>query len=205
MEKDKRDLTGMDEAHSVERKELLRLARLTLSHYLRTGQVVPYSTSSLWLRSPAAVFVTLRQRPAARVMGEPPELGALRGCIGQIEIEEPLYLAVQYTTIKAATTDPRFHPVTQEELDGITIEISILSPMRPVDSPDEILLGQDGLLLEGNHRRGLLLPEVPVNYGWGKEEFVSALHDKAGLPDHSWPGRARLFAFTTETFEDPPQ
>jgi AmmeMemoRadiSam system protein A len=114
----------------------------------------------------------------------------------------PLYLAVQDAAIKAATSDPRFYPVSTEELDSILIKISVLSAMRPVESLDEVVIGRDGLLIVSPRRRGLLLPEVPVVYGWDREEFVRYLCVKAGLPVDAWPKQARLFAFNVESFEE---
>jgi AmmeMemoRadiSam system protein A len=186
----------------AERVELLRLARETIAHFLQTGELLLYQTEKPWFLSPAAVFVTLRVRPSFVAESEPGEEGPLRGCIGQVEADQPLYLAAQDAAIKAATGDPRFYPVAAEELEYLSIEISVLSPLRPIDELDEILIGQDGLLIVGDRRRGLLLPEVAERFGWRREEFVRAVCQKAGLPEDAWPGRARLYAFTTESFEE---
>lgn len=191
------------EEHAAARLELLRLARRTITAYVATGDGVPYETDNPWLRRPAAVFVTLRVRPEPGQVTLPgEEQGELRGCIGQVEAESPLYLAVQTAAVKAATIDPRFYPVRPEELDTLTIEVSILSPMRPVRELDDIVIGRDGLLISGSRRRGLLLPEVPVHFGWDRREYVRNLCHKAGLPDDAWPARARLHAFTTDSFEE---
>lgn len=193
-----------DSAREERHRELLRLARESIAHYLASGQVLPYQPTEDALLVPAGVFVTLRTRPAPGVEFNEPEeaLGELRGCIGRVEADDPLYLAVQDAAIKSATRDPRFAPVVPEELANLAIEISVLSPLRPVHNLDEIEIGRDGLLIIGDRRRGLLLPEVAPAYGWGKEEFLRALCWKAGLPDDAWPDRARLYAFTTESFSD---
>lgn len=194
-----------DHPHSEHYTALLTLARTTLAHYLATGEVLPYAPDNDWFRKPAAVFVTLRVckgREAAGPDEESWEAGDLRGCIGQVEAEAPLYAAVQDATIKAATVDPRFHPVTAGELDNLVIEVSVLSPFRPVDRLDDIIIGQDGLLIVGHRRRGLLLPEVPLAYGWGRKAFLRALLHKAGLTEDAWPDAAQLYAFTTESFEE---
>lgn len=191
--------------HAAHYGTLLGLARAAIGHYLATGQLMSFHTDNGWFLSPAAVFVTLRIRNAPGSVGadeDAPRAGDLRGCIGQIEADAPLYAAVEDAAIKAATSDPRFYPVTPEELDNLRIEISVLSPMRPVETIEDVLVGQDGLLIIGDRRRGLLLPEVPLAYGWGREAFVRALCRKAGLPEDAWPGRARLYAFTTESFEE---
>jgi AmmeMemoRadiSam system protein A len=120
-----------------------------------------------------------------------------------VEADAPLYAAVQDAAVKAATIDPRFYAVTTDELDGLSIEISILSPMRSIATLDEIKIGRDGLLIIGERRRGLLLPDVAVAYGWNAREFVRHLCRKAALPDDAWPGQARLYAFTTESFTAP--
>jgi AmmeMemoRadiSam system protein A len=185
------------ENHAEARRQLLLLARRTLVTYLSEGQVASWQTDNRWLLTPAAVFVTLRLLP--EIQGE---LGELRGCIGQIKAELPLYSAVQDAVIKAATVDPRFYPVTLPELNRLTIEVSVLSEMRTVDHLNDIQIGQDGLYLIGLRRRGLLLPEVAVTYNWNPAEFVRATCRKAGLPDDAWPESAKLFAFTTEAFEE---
>lgn len=191
--------------HAAHHAALLQLARATLAHYLASGTVLPYETADKWLSTPAAVFVTLRvrdPRAGGGPYGDGWVAGDLRGCIGHIDAERPLYAAVQDSAIKAAIADPRFYPVTAGELDNLVIEVSVLSPLRPVASLDEIEVGQDGLLIIGQRRRGLLLPEVPLAYGWGKNEFLRALCQKAGLPEDVWPGAATLYAFTTESFEE---
>lgn len=186
--------------HAYAHSQLLRLARETLAGFLLNGHIIGWKTDEPWLSAPAAVFVTLRLLPE-----KSGELGDLRGCIGQIEAELPLYQAVQDAIVKAATVDPRFYPVSPDELDYLTIEISVVSPMRPVRQLDDIRIGQDGLYIVGHFRRGLLLPEVAVNYGWGPGEFVRNTCRKAGLPDDAWPASARLYAFTTEAFEESPE
>lgn len=191
--------------HAAHQAELLRLARATLAHYLATGEVMPYAPEIDWYKEPAAVFVTLRVRERRETGGPDGEVwlpGDLRGCVGHIDAERPLYAAVQDAAIKAATTDPRFQPVSAAELENLTIEVSVLSPLRLVENLSEIEVGQDGLFIVGYRRRGLLLPEVPLAYGWGKREFLRALCHKAGLPEDAWPGAATLFAFTTESFEE---
>lgn len=191
--------TNVAAQHEAEREELLRLARRSIQQATlqttTTGQLAPYQTDKPWFLEPAAVFVTLR----SAATDDEPE-GALRGCVGQVEADAPLYAAVQDAAVKAATVDPRFYPVTADELSGLSIEISVLSPMRPIKEYLEIEVGRDGLLIVGERRRGLLLPEVPVTYGWDARTFVRHLCRKAALPDDAWPGHARLYAFTTESF-----
>lgn len=181
--------------HDAERAELLQLARESIRTVVTTGRLPDYVTDSPWFLEPAAVFVTLRAAPT----DDEPE-GALRGCVGQIEADAPLFAAVQDAAVKAATIDPRFYPVSAAEVDGLSIEVSVLSPMRPIKALDQIQVGRDGLLIIGERRRGLLLPEVAVAYGWDERQFVRYLCRKATLPDDAWPNHARLYAFTTESF-----
>jgi len=181
-----------------ERAELLGLARRAIREAITTGEALDYETGNPHLLRPAAVFVTLRGAPYYYALE-----GDLRGCVGRTEADAPLHLAVQDAAVKAATIDPRFYPVTPDELDELSIEISILSPMRPIAHYGEIEIGRDGLLIIGHHRRGLLLPEVPAHFGWDVREFVRQLCRKASLPDDTWPGQAQLLAFTTESFTAP--
>lgn len=190
---------------AAQQAALLRLARDSIRVALATGDQLGFETDDPWLLEPRAVFVTLRTPRQGNAASGAHDPGELRGCIGQIEAERPLFAAVQDAATKAATIDPRFYPVTLGELDALCIEISILSPMRPIHELREIRIGQDGLLITGNRRRGLLLPEVPLDYGWGAAEFVRHLCGKAGLPADAWPGNASLFAFTTESFEECPR
>ena len=190
--------SAVEREHEIERAELLRLARHSIREVATTGQLYTYQTDWPWFLEPAAVFVTLRSAPTE----DEPE-GALRGCVGQVEADAPLYAAVQDAAVKAATIDPRFYPVTPDEVDDLSVEVSVLSPMRPVERLDQIRVGRDGLLIIGQRRRGVLLPEVPVVFGWDAREFVRHLCRKAALPDDAWPGPARLYAFTTESFTQP--
>ena len=192
------------ETHRRRQAELLQVARDSIRVALATGHNLVYHTEDDWFLEPRAVFVTLRTRGDGDLLPGVHDPGELRGCIGQIEAERPLYLAVQDAAVKAATIDPRFYPVQLEELDDLGIEISILSALRAIERLDEIRVGVDGLLITGSRRRGLLLPEVPLSFGWDAAEFVRHLCGKAGLPEDAWPARARLYAFTTESFEERP-
>lgn len=173
-------------------QELLALARQTIACYVETGLVPIVQASDPRLHEPAAVFVTLRTRSTTLESED-----ELRGCVGQIEARAPLYAAVQDAAVQAATCDPRFVPVRPEELPALRIEISILSPMRVVLDLDSVEIGRDGLLIAGMGRRGLLLPSVPVQFGWDRAAFLHGMYMKSGLPEGSWPARATLYSFTT--------
>ncbi len=126
------------------------------------------------LRREMATFVTLKKD------------GRLRGCIGSLEAEEPLYLSAHHNAINAALRDPRFPPVRPEELEGLSVDVSILSPLRDIGSPAEFRIGEQGVILEKGFHRAVYLPEVALEQGWTMEETLSSLSMKAGLPPDAW-------------------
>jgi AmmeMemoRadiSam system protein A len=108
---------------------------------------------------------------------------------------------VAETAQAAAFDDPRFAPVTEEDAPLLTVEISVLSPLQPI-RPEEVVVGVHGLVIAKNGRRGLLLPQVPVEWGWDRETFLAQTCLKAGLTPDSWSQDADLQAFTAEVFSD---
>ncbi len=138
------------------------------------------------LREKGAVFVSLH-------VG-----GKLRGCIGQLQAVQPLWESVRDMAEAAATRDTRFPPIRPQELPGLEIEISVLSPLAPI-RPEDVVVGRHGLHLSRGPHSGVLLPQVPVEWGWDREEFLRRVHEKAGLPPGS-PG-TRLCSFTVEHFK----
>jgi len=181
--------TGPLPLSAEDRATLLRLARETLTQYLTDGRIPRYDPpADSPLRLPSAVFVTLKKG------------GELRGCIGDVVAQMPLYLAVQRRVLSAALEDPRFPAVQAAELPQLTIEVSVLSPLTPVGDVNEISVGTHGLLIVGNGHSGLLLPQVPVEQGWDRAEFLRQVCRKAGLPDDAWRQGARLYRFTADVF-----
>jgi len=178
-----------------QQNDLLQLAREAISCYLN-GQPLPKLGATVAeLEQNVGVFVTVRCHTAKGLL--------LRGCIGQIETTLPLYKSVSEMAVKASTNDPRFPPITKDELGNLHISISVLSKLVPLLAPEAYELGKHGLLIEGYGRRGLLLPEVPLNHNWNKVEFLAALCRKAGLPLDAWrSSQVKLFAFTTLEFEE---
>ena len=174
----------------VEKEKLLKIARETLTEYLTSGSTPEYAPEEAGLLQEVAAFVTLRRHD-----------GELRGCIGRVEVSQPLYRTVQDCAVSAATNDFRFSAVTAAELDDICIEISALSPFRLINSPDEIQIGRHGLLIRGEFRVGLLLPQVATDRGWGRDEFLRAICMKDGLPTDAWRD-ADLYVFSAEVFEE---
>ncbi len=127
--------------------------------------------------------------------------GILRGCIGYIEAYKPLYQTIREMAQAAAFNDPRFPEVTKKELSELEFEISVLTPLSEIDDPELIEVGRHGLLIRYEGYSGLLLPQVPLEYGWNREEFLAHTCRKAGLAPDCWrhPG-CRLFIFSAEVF-----
>src|ERR1043166_2386349 len=170
---------------------LLKVARDTVESVVNNSPLPQSEPCPPALKQPCGAFVTLRQE------------SELRGCIGYTEDAKPLVETVQEVAAKAATDDPRFMAVSPAELPSIEIEISVISSMKPVKNIDEIEIGKHGLLLEWRDLRGLLLPQVPVEYGWNKEMFLNQVSRKAGLPAIAWRDpETNLFTFTAEVFNE---
>lgn len=177
------------------RMELLRLARTAIATYLETGQIPPYETNDPVLARRAGVFVTLTKQGEARDSEE-----SLRGCIGHIHADTPLYQIVPEIAIDAATADRRFPPITLAELEETNIEISILSPLHRVTDVRQIQVGTHGVLIAYQGKQGILLPQVPVKWSWDRIEFLESLCLKAGLSADCWSKQSTLYAFTTIEF-----
>jgi len=172
-----------------EQAALLKLARATLARFLSLGDapVVHPAEPGLWQER--AAFVTLEKE------------GELRGCIGELVGQRPLYLSVQWAALSAALADPRFPAVTPEELPQIEIEISALTPLQEVADVNSIEVGVHGLLIAQGGQQGVLLPQVAVDEGWDREAFLQAVCRKAGLPEEAWrEAGAHLYTFTAEIF-----
>jgi len=181
-----------------QREGLLALARTTIVEYLETGEISTYETDDPALTRRCGAFVTLRERgnPSTGLRAR------LRGCIGHMRADTPLYRVVQEMAVSAATSDPRFPPMTAEELDEVSIEISVLSPLRRITETGQIKVGTHGLVIVQAGHQGVLLPQVPVGQGWDREEFLENLCLKAGLPPDCWIGQPTLYAFTAVVFRE---
>lgn len=178
---------------SLEEKTiLLDAARNSIKSFF-TGQQIEepdYNKHPLFKsRSGAFVTLTVKER--------------LRGCIGYIISDQPLFETVCEAALHAARSDPRFSPVNQEELAKIEIEISILSEPFPLKSYDEIEIGKHGLILEEKGRRGLLLPQVPVEHHMNKEQYLDAICQKSGFHASYWRDKQlNLNGFTATVFSE---
>jgi AmmeMemoRadiSam system protein A len=126
--------------------------------------------------------------------------GHLRGCIGYPEPELPLIEAVERCAVYAAISDPRFPPLSEDEWQDVDLELSVLGPIEPVQELHDVVIGRDGLIVESGRRRGLLLPQVAVEWKWDATEFAAQTCIKAGLPRDAWPKSAKLFRFEAEVF-----
>jgi AmmeMemoRadiSam system protein B/AmmeMemoRadiSam system protein A len=172
-----------------EQEAMLALARGTLERFLSTQSFPPFRPDSDGLYQERGVFVTLRHE------------GELRGCIGSLIGERPIYLEVQRSAVLAALNDRRFPPVTPGELPELDLEISVLGPMEPVTDVTAIEVGVHGLLLVQGGQQGVLLPQVPVEEGWDRAEYLVQVCRKANLPDDAWQ-TADLYRFTAQVFEE---
>jgi len=189
----KREQASERRLSSEQKKRLLEIARETLETFVRTGRAPDFSEQDERLLSEEGAFVTLRKG------------GDLRGCIGNILGRGPLYRTVRDMAVAAASQDPRFRPVSVDELKDIDIEISVLSKPRVVESAREIELGTHGVMVsKGPFHRGVFLPQVAQETGWSKEQFLSELcFQKAGLPPDSWKDPdVMLEVFTADVFAE---
>ncbi|MBO8144559.1 MAG: AmmeMemoRadiSam system protein A [Thermodesulfobacterium sp.] len=169
----------------------LKLARKTLQNYFsgKTEKIVPPKEyKNLWEKR--GVFVTLLKEDN------------LRGCIGVLEPLYPLYEGIQKMALSSAFEDPRFTPLTPKELPLIEIEISVLSPLKP-GTVEEVEVGKHGVYLVKGYHRGVLLPQVPVEYGWDKKTFLEHVCLKAGLPPECYKDpNTKIYLFTAEVFKE---
>lgn len=145
---------------------------------------------------PAGAFVTLNNT-GARVQRE----GRLRACMGVIEARQPLLDAVVQSAVWA-TRDPRFPSLETSELDEIEIEVSVLSPMREIESFKLIEVGTHGVLMTKNGQRAVFLPQVAVEEGWNRDTMLEHLSTKAGLPRDAWRHGATFEVFTAQVFKE---
>jgi AmmeMemoRadiSam system protein B/AmmeMemoRadiSam system protein A len=175
--------------NSIDKKYLLKLARQTISEYIRKGTIpaIDQSKLSATLTTPGGAFVTLNKNKN------------LRGCIGRFDATLPLWKVVQSMAVAAATQDPRFSKVESNEIDQLKIEISVLTPMKPIKSADEFILGKHGIYMKKGNSSGTFLPQV-AKTGWTREEFLGhCAQDKAGIGWDGWK-TAELYTYEALVF-----
>jgi AmmeMemoRadiSam system protein B/AmmeMemoRadiSam system protein A len=173
-----------------DKKALLHLARETISRVLLTDTVPLARGFPAHLRRPQGVFVTLKKR------------GELRGCIGRIIGDEPLCKLVGAMAVQSALNDRRFDPLSADELKEVEIEISVLTPMKPVSGAGEIVVGRDGVLMAKDGHSAVFLPQVATEQGWNREALLDNLCLKAGLAGGCWKQRVRLSTFQAVVFSE---
>jgi len=171
-----------------EKTELLRLARLAITQYIKEKKVPEYEARNPNFLAPTGAFVTLNKK------------GVLRGCIGFPNPIYPLYQAVMRAAIYASSEDPRFPPVSLSELQTLDIEISVLTPLKKISDPKLVEVGRHGLVISRGTRTGLLLPQVAVENHWSRETFLKQACLKAGLEPDAWKQGADIFIFEAIVF-----
>jgi uncharacterized protein len=175
----------------ADKVELLKLARTTLETYLKNGSIPAYQTSRVALLEQKGAFVSLHQGDE------------LRGCIGQLVADRELFKIVQHCVLSAALEDARFISVTQEEVDSLSIEISVLTPFHRIQDIHEIEVGKHGLYIVRGGYRGLLLPQVATEYHWDRNTFLEHTCIKSGLPESAWRDpQTVIYSFEAEVFSD---
>ncbi|MBI4974621.1 MAG: AmmeMemoRadiSam system protein A [Candidatus Omnitrophica bacterium] len=176
--------------NGVQKKRLLEIARESITSFVKDGNRKRFAEVDPVLNQSMGAFVTLH------------EGGELRGCIGNMVGEGHLYQTVSDMAIQAATGDPRFQAVSQQEMDRIDIEISVLSPLKKVSSHEEVKIPGHGVLVRRGFRSGVYLPQVATEAGWNKDEFLTSLcGHKAGLAPDAWKDPAtEIYVFTAEIF-----
>jgi AmmeMemoRadiSam system protein A len=196
-------VASRQEFSSEERIQLLRLAHDSISSALQHREI-SLDPPTPHFAEPRGVFTSIYLRHDLAGEDRPREAQRreeLRGCVGYVLPTCTVYRAVAETARAAAFDDNRFRPVTIEEALHLDIELSILSQAQPIQ-PEEIEVGRHGLLISWHGRRGLLLPQVPIEHAWDRTTFLEQTCRKAGLPLDAWKKGATIEAFTAEVFGD---
>ncbi len=175
---------------TLKEKEYLHdLVVAVIKARLAGGEASEDVPDSAVLREKRGAFVTLKKN------------GELRGCIGYIEAYKPLYQTIREMALAAAFNDPRFPELGVREWPEIEVELSVLTPLREIDDPDIVEVGKHGLLIRHANSSGILLPQVAVEYGWSREEFLAHTCNKAGLAADCWRrSGTRLYIFSADIF-----
>ena len=171
-----------------DKHQLLEIAREAITLYVRDGIISQEPLHAPNLQTLQGCFICIKIN------------GMLRGCIGNFTSDKPLYQFVREMAVSAATRDPRFYPMKPEDLDDFSVEISVLSPLERISSADEIHVGTHGIYLEKNQCRGVLLPQVAVEFGWDRDAFLGHTCVKAGLRHDDWKEGANIYVFSAQIF-----
>ncbi len=169
---------------------LLQLAREAISFFIKTGDTLKKDIPDKTLLKKRGAFVTLKIK------------GKLRGCIGYLIPYKPLIATIIDAAVSAASSDPRFQPLTTDELQEAKIEISVLTPPRPVKDIHEIEVGIHGIIISKGSNKGLLLPQVPIEWNWDLETYLEHGCLKAGLDKDEWKTDAKIEIFSAQVFSE---
>ncbi len=174
-----------------EKEYLLKIARQSIELAVKGNQPPQPVDCPENLLHPSGAFVTIHK------------FGDLRGCIGFVEAVKPLVETIIETAAHAAINDPRFLPLSDEDLEDIEIEISVLSSLKLIKDVNEIQVGEHGIFMEEGFNRGLLLPQVATEYSWDRETFLNQTARKARLPINAWKkNTTKIWIFTAEIFNE---
>lgn len=182
-----------------EGKMLVTYARKNIESFINTGKNIELKDLPESFKVKSGVFVTLHTYPKFQ----------LRGCIGFIEPVLPLIDAMLEVSISSALKDPRFPKVRDSELNNLIVEVTVLTRPEVIkvddakDYPENIQVGRDGLIVEMGYRKGLLLPQVPIEQGWNGEDFLCNTCIKAGLPPDCWMDeKTKVYKFSGQIFSE---
>jgi hypothetical protein len=189
-EREKSPKVGIDMGLSpAEKQELHRIARTTIERLAQGESPPDFAPLTPTLEEKRGAFVTLKKH------------GRLRGCIGYIQARKPLYITIEEMAKAAAFSDPRFPPVSAEELAELDIEISVLTPLNKIDNPEEIEVGRHGIYIKRGLSSGLLLPQVATENHWDRLTFLQHTCRKAGLPSNAWQEpETEIYTFSADIF-----
>lgn len=171
-----------------EKKALLKLARESIIAAACSQPPPAQQKFTAVMEQQAGCFVTIKKD------------GKLRGCIGSFISERPLWETVREMAASAATRDPRFYPMKPADIEDFSVEISVLSPLRQIESIEDIRVGRDGIYIIKGSYHGVLLPQVATEYGWDRETFIRQTCRKAGLPDDAWQKGCEIYIFSADVF-----
>ncbi|MDX2480094.1 MAG: AmmeMemoRadiSam system protein A [Desulfuromusa sp.] len=171
--------------------KLLQIARDAIIHQVKNEDYSPAPRDEKDLNIRSGCFVTITQD------------GHLRGCIGNFQSQQPLFQEVVTMAVAAASQDPRFQPMSRDELNNFSLEITILSPLEKISAINQIEVGTHGIYIVKGHNRGVLLPQVATDYGWDRETFLQQTCVKAGLSENSWQQPdAEIFIFSGQIISE---
>jgi AmmeMemoRadiSam system protein A len=172
-----------------EKQELRRIARTAIESQSRGKPLPSFSPTTEKLKEARGAFVCIYKQ------------GMLRGCIGSLDASDPLHKTVEEMAQAAAFRDPRFTPVSEDELPYLDMEISVLTPLTEIDDPEEIEVGKHGLMMRRGVLSGLLLPQVASERNWDRITFLQETCRKAGLPRDAWKDKeTRIYVFSADVF-----